>query len=156
MVLKKQSVLEKKSPKCCTSKIDLVWHDDVMKWKHFLRCWPFVRGILWSPVNSPHKGQWHGALMFSFISAWINGWLNNGEAGDFRRNHAHYDVIVMGSYVIFSCYRDMCKYSFLTCLSHMTCPDNFIKGSENVIKDGHGIAFDVKHFCSSPKSYQEM
>ena len=24
------------------------------------------------PVNSPHKGQWRGALMFSLISAWIN------------------------------------------------------------------------------------
>ena len=26
---------------------------------------------------------------------WINGWVNNGEAGDLRRYHAHYDVIVM-------------------------------------------------------------
>ena len=32
----------------------LVWHDDVIKWK---------------PVNSPHKGQWRGALMFSMICA---------------------------------------------------------------------------------------
>ena len=29
-----------------------------------------------SPVNSPHKGQWRGALMFSSIWAWINGWVN--------------------------------------------------------------------------------
>ena len=28
-------------------------HDDVMKWKHFPRYWPFVRGIHRSPVNSP-------------------------------------------------------------------------------------------------------
>ena len=34
------------------------------------------------PVNSPHKGQWHGALMFSLICIWINGWVNNREAGD--------------------------------------------------------------------------
>ena len=27
-------------------------HDDVMKWKHFPRYWPFVRGIHRSPVNS--------------------------------------------------------------------------------------------------------
>ena len=47
------------------------------------------------PVNSPHKGQWRGALMFSLIPAWINGWANNREAGDFRRNRAHYDVIVI-------------------------------------------------------------
>ena len=49
-----------------------------------------------SPVNSPHKGQWRGALMFSLICAWINGWVNNREAGDLRRHRADYDVIVMG------------------------------------------------------------
>ena len=38
-------------------------HDDVIKWKHFPRNWPFVRGIHRSPVNSPHKGQWRRALM---------------------------------------------------------------------------------------------
>ena len=70
-------------------------HDDVIKWKHFPRYWPFVRGIHWSPVNSPHKGQWRGALMFSLICALINGWVNNREAGDLRRHRAHYDVIVM-------------------------------------------------------------
>ena len=32
----------------------------------FPRYWPFVRGIHRSPVNSPHKGQWRGALMFFF------------------------------------------------------------------------------------------
>ena len=47
------------------------------------------------PVNSPHKGQWRGALMFSLIYVWINGWVNNREAGDLRRYHAHYDIIVM-------------------------------------------------------------
>ena len=70
-------------------------HDDVIKRKHFPRYWPFVRGIHRSPVNSPHKGQWRGALMFSLIYIWINGWVNNREAGDLRRNRAHYDVIVM-------------------------------------------------------------
>ena len=47
------------------------------------------------PVISPHEGQWRGAWMFSLISAWINGWVNNHEAGGLRRNRAHYDVIVM-------------------------------------------------------------
>ena len=46
-------------------------------------------------MNSPYKGQWRGALMFSLISAWINGWVNNREAGDLRRHRSHYDVIVM-------------------------------------------------------------
>ena len=80
-----------------TSKIPVsrTSHDYVTKWKHFPRYWPFVRGIHRSPVNSPHKGQWRGALVFSLICAWINGWVNNREAGDFRRHHAHYDVTVM-------------------------------------------------------------
>ena len=47
------------------------------------------------PVNSPHKGQWRGALMFSLICAWINGWVNNRKVGDLRRYRAHYDVTVM-------------------------------------------------------------
>ena len=33
--------------------------------------------------------------MFSLIYAWINGWINDGDAGNFRRHRAHYDVIVM-------------------------------------------------------------
>ena len=63
--------------------------------EHFPRYWPFVRGIHRSPVNSPHKGQWRGALMFSLICVWINDWVNNREAGDMRRHRAHCDVIVM-------------------------------------------------------------
>ena len=67
---------------------------EVIKWKHFPRYWPFVRGIHRSPVDSPDKGQWRGALMFSFICAWINGWANNCEAGDLRCHCTHYDIIV--------------------------------------------------------------
>ena len=70
-------------------------HDDVIKWKHFPRNWPFVRGIHRSPVNSPHKGQWRGALMFSLICVWINDWVNIREAGDLRRYRARCDVNVM-------------------------------------------------------------
>ena len=69
-------------------------HDDVIKWKHFPHCWPFVQGIHRSPVNSPHKGQWRGTLMF-FICTWTNGWVNNRNTGDLRCNHDHYDVTVM-------------------------------------------------------------
>ena len=77
------------------------WHDDVIKWKHFPRYWPFVRGIHRSPVNSPHKGQWRGALMFSVICTWINGWANNREAGDLRRHRVHFDVTLMVATILF-------------------------------------------------------
>ena len=70
-------------------------HDYVIKWKHFPCYWPFVWGIHRSPVNSPLKGQWCRALMFSLICTWINVWVNNREACDLRRHRAHYDAIVM-------------------------------------------------------------
>ena len=76
-------------------------HDDVIKWKHFPRYWPFVRGFRRSPVNSPHKGQWRGALTFSLIYARTNSWANSRDAGVLRRHRAYYDVTVM-----FSCISD--------------------------------------------------
>ena len=33
--------------------------------------------------------------MFSLICAWINGSVNNDEAGDLGHHRAHYDVTVM-------------------------------------------------------------
>ena len=70
------------------------FHDDVIQWKHFRVTGPLC-GISPVPVISPHKGQWRGALMFSLICVWMNGWVNNHEAGDLRRIRGHYDVIVM-------------------------------------------------------------
>ena len=43
-------------------------HDDVSKWKHFLHCWPFVRGIHWSLVDSPHKACNAGLWFFFHLS----------------------------------------------------------------------------------------
>ena len=59
-------------------------HDDIIKWKYFPCYWPSVRGIHLSLVDSPHKGQWHRALMFSLICAWTNSWANNRDAGWFE------------------------------------------------------------------------
>ena len=70
-----------------------LYHDDVIKWKYFPRCWPFVRGShRWIPLK---KGQWRGALMFSLMCAWTNGWVNNRVAGDLSCNRSQYDVTVM-------------------------------------------------------------
>ena len=90
---------------CFTGTAAFVWsqwlvgnknrHDDVIKWKHFPRYWPFVWGINRSPVNSLHKGQWRRTLKFSLIYAWTNGGVNNRDAGDLRHHRAHYDVNVM-------------------------------------------------------------
>ena len=91
------------------------FHDDVIKWKHFPRYWPFVWGIHRSPVNSPNKGHWRGALMFSLICASIDGWVNNCEAGDFRCDLTHYDVTVttLKKKVL---WLHVCKYHFMELL----------------------------------------
>ena len=71
------------------------YHDDVIKWKHIARYWSFVMGIHRLPVDSPHKGQWHRALVLSLICIWINDKANNRDTGGLRRHLAHYDVTVM-------------------------------------------------------------
>ena len=43
-----------------------------------------------SHVDSPHKGQCRGALIFSLKSASTNGWTDNRGAGDLRRHRIHY------------------------------------------------------------------
>ena len=69
-------------------------HDDVIKWKHFPRYWPFGREIHRSPVNSPHKGQWRGVLMFSLMC--LNERLSKQSRGWwFEKLSSHYDVTVM-------------------------------------------------------------
>ena len=74
----------------------------------FLHYWPFVRGIHWSTVNSLHKGQWCGALMFSLICTRTNDWVNNRDASDLRRHHAHYDVTVIQSVAV---WRHACLFT---------------------------------------------
>ena len=51
--------------------------------------------------------------MFSLNCVWINGWVNNGEAGDLRRYRAHNDVIVMNNVVV-----GMMIYSDAMIISH--------------------------------------
>ena len=62
------------------------FHDDIVKWKHFGHR---------SPVNSPHKGQWRGALMFSLICAWTDSLVNNRDTSDLRYHRTHYGNTVM-------------------------------------------------------------
>ena len=75
------------------------WQNVFIWWRHqmepFSALLALCAGNSPVPGNSPHKGQWHRALMFSLICAWINDWVNNREAGDLRRHRGHYDVIVM-------------------------------------------------------------
>ena len=77
----------------CPSPLDSPW------WRHQMETFTVLLALCAgnSPVtvNSQHKGQWRGAVMFSLIWAWMNGWVTNREAGNFRRHRAHYDVTMM-------------------------------------------------------------
>ena len=61
-----------------------------------------VTGLLCGEFTGPRwiphtKASGAELWFFSLIRAWINGWVNNYEAGDYRRHRAHYDVTVMMS-----------------------------------------------------------
>ena len=66
-----------------------------MKWKHFPRYWPFLRGIHRSPVNSRIKASDAELWCFLWSAHWINGWVNNRGTGDLRQDRVRYNVIVM-------------------------------------------------------------
>ena len=115
-------------------------HDDVIKWKHFPRYWPFVRGIHRSPVNFPHKGQWCGALIFFVIWAWMNIWVNNREAGDLRRHPVHCDVTVMWD--LFQYLSDLMYYQKI---SQSLDPRNSVEGClNNCFKVRHVARLDAR------------
>ena len=84
-------------------RIDLSW------WRHQMGPFSVLLALCAGnspfPVNSPHNGQWRGALFFSLICVWINDWVNNREAGDLRCHRGHYDVNVMCDYFFPSWYR---------------------------------------------------
>ena len=71
----------------------------VLWWRHQMETFSALLAIC--AGNSPVTGEFTAqrpvtrALMLSLIWAWINGWVNNREAGDLRRHRAHYDVIIM-------------------------------------------------------------
>ena len=86
-------------------------HDDVMKWKHFLRYWPFVRGI--RPGEFPAPRPVTRSFDVFLIFAWTNSWVNNGNAGGLRLHHADFDVIAMSEN---SAVSDVIRYVwFISC-----------------------------------------
>ena len=55
-------------------------------------CWPFVRGIHWSSMDSPHKRLAAQALIFSLMLAWTNCWTNMPVPGYLIRYDTHVKV----------------------------------------------------------------
>ena len=89
------------------------------------------------PVNSPHKGQWRGALMFSFICAWIHDWVNNREAGDLGRHRGHYDVIVMRLTFLFSDTEQRRRVSWSPGVQQCVRPQVHTRGTSGT-RNSHG------------------
>ena len=71
-------------------------HDDVIKWKHFPRYWPFVRGVTGGfPSQRPVRRSFD---FFSLIFTWTNDWTNNRDACDLR----HHRNVSKTNYMVFS------------------------------------------------------
>ena len=91
-----QNVLASWYPIIERVKLKPIFHRIWITMKKALVKWvPGIHGFHRGAVNSPHKGRWRGALMFSLICVWINGWVNNREAGYLICYSAYYDVMVM-------------------------------------------------------------
>ena len=111
-----------------------------------------VTGHLWGeftghrgiPAQRPVKRSFD----VFFDLPWINGWVNNGEAGDLRRYRAHYDVIVMDAFVMLAHYRkwrprlsklpSLCKKQFIQLVSTVA-----LKGHHYISFSLHYINFDL-------------
>ena len=78
-----------------TDSLTLTQLDDVIKWKRFPPYWPFVWGIHWSPVNSPHKGPVTRSFFIFFDLPQNKRLSKQSRRGDLRNRRARYDVIVM-------------------------------------------------------------
>ena len=90
---------------CAAARLHIIsayWLNVLFKWNQILwvAWWHYqmetfsalltiFREIHQSHTQTPHKDQWRGALKCSLISAWTNGWVNNGGVGDLRRHRAN-------------------------------------------------------------------
>ena len=73
-----------------------------------------------SPVTGEFPAQRPVRRSFDvLVCDWLNGWVNNGEAGDLRRHRAHYNVTVMIAEQIDKCFK--CTLWYIQCYYYATC-----------------------------------
>ena len=116
-------------------------YDDVITWKHYPRHWPFVRGIHRSPMDSLHRGQCRGSLMFSMIFAGTNGWANRRDAGDLRRHRTHYDANIIGIGEI------------VRLLGHMRSHPDEYRTNDQMNRSGNHDVFVTRQYTRGPCTY---
>ena len=105
-------------------------------WRHQMETFSALLAICAgnSPVTgeSPLKGQWRGALMFSSICAWLYGWVNNHKAGDLKRHRAHYDVTIMNK--VENRTLRFCKTFYVNHMNHFHKEFNLVS---TIVKDAN-------------------
>ena len=75
--------------------------DNYVWWRHQMET--FSALLAFCAGNSPVTGEFPVQRLVtrsfdvSLICAWTNGWVNNRDIGDWRRNRAHYIVIVISN-----------------------------------------------------------
>ena len=82
-----------------------------------------LTGHRWIPLPKASGAE---RWCFLWSAPWINDWINNREAGELRRHHAHYDAIVMT-------FRG--RYSSLIFLRPFYVSSRFIKWNDLAIMD---------------------
>ena len=75
---------------------------------------------------------------FLWSTPWINGWVNNREAGDLRRYRAHYDVIVIRVLILRDIlHMSICVYEYLCMLENIINIPNHIFGIYKTVNDNY-------------------
>ena len=103
--------------------------------------------------NSPVIGEFPSqrpvtrALMFSMICVWTNGWVNNRDTGDLRRNRAHYDATVMSCEIVLNGMPQYPTDDKLTLVDfdvwcHMASP-----GHNELTHNGIDVLFSALYYC---------
>ena len=97
-------------------------------WRHqidaFSRYWPFVRGIHRSLVNSPHKGQWRGALMICALNKrlskqWWGWWFETPSRSLWRHCNVYIDFLAVCPHLVISVHfypRPVLAFGYFHCL----------------------------------------
>ena len=70
-------------------------HDDVIKWKRVLRYRPLCGEFTGQRLIPSTKASDAELWCFLWSAPWINGWVNNGETGDWSRHCAHNDIEIV-------------------------------------------------------------
>ena len=126
-------------------RIDLYQRDsyenyDGMTWKTFQPNWPSVRLIHHFTVDSFHKC---GALVFSLMYSWTNGWLNSGFADGLTPHDVHVISLLCPNHMHSLCFILKTKVSGGIYTFGLHC----VRRHNNVVEDTWKYIFYNAYYC---------